>query len=131
MIARIKAGEDPDPSRSAPVIEPTVSELAERYLTEHVAVRCKPRTAEAYRWLVAKFVLPELGKLAIEAVEREHIAALHYRHRETPYQAMFRRSSRWSERCSLWPIHLCVWFEEALEIGKRLVELSEKILRQS
>ena len=28
-----------------------------------------------------------LGKLAIEEVEREHIAALHYRHRETPYQA--------------------------------------------
>ena len=87
LIARIKAGEDPSPAPSASAIRPTVAVLAERYLSEHVAVRCKPRTAEAYRWLVAKFVLPELGALAIEAVEREHIAALHHRHRGTPYQA--------------------------------------------
>ena len=87
LIARIKAGEDPSPAPSASAARPTVANLAERYLAEHVAVRCKPRTAEAYRWLVAKFVLPELGTLAIEAVEREHIAALHHRHRGTPYQA--------------------------------------------
>ena len=32
-------------------------------------------------------MLPELGKLTIDKVERKHIAALHYRHRNTPYQA--------------------------------------------
>ena len=36
---------------------------------------------------MVKFVLPVLGKLAINEVEREHIAALQYQHRETPYQA--------------------------------------------
>ena len=87
LIARIESGEEIALSPSAPVIEPTVADLAKRYLTEHVAVRCKPRTAEACRWLVAKFVLPELGKCTIKEVEREHISALHYRHRETPYQA--------------------------------------------
>ena len=87
LIARIKAGEDPDPTPAAPAIQPTVADLAERYLAEHVAVRCKSRTAEACRWLIAKFVLPELGALSIEAVEREHIAALHHRHRGMPYQA--------------------------------------------
>ena len=80
-IARIKAGEDPSPTPSVSVAELTVADLAERYLKEHAEVHCKPRTKEAYRWLVVKFVLPELGKLAIEAVEREHIAALHYGHR--------------------------------------------------
>ena len=39
MIARIKAGEDPDPDASKPAPAPTVAELAERYLTEHVQVR--------------------------------------------------------------------------------------------
>ncbi len=87
LIARIKAGEDPSPAPAASATRPTVATLAERYLAEHVAVRCKPRTAASCRWLVAKFVLPELGALAIEAVEREHIAALHHRHRDTPYQA--------------------------------------------
>ena len=87
IIARIKAGEDLSPASSATVAKLTVADLAERYLKEHAEVHCKPRTKEAYRWLVTKFVLPELGKLAICEVEREHIAALHYRHRETPYQA--------------------------------------------
>ena len=85
MIARIKAGEDPNPDAAKPA--PTVAELAERYLTEHVEVRCKPRTVEACRWLVKKFVIPDLGKMAIDAVDREHIAALHHKHRDTPYQA--------------------------------------------
>ena len=84
LIARIKAGEDPSPAPAAAATRPTVADLAERYLAEHVAVRCKPRTAEACRWLVAKFVLPDLGTLSIETVEREHIAALHHRHRGTP-----------------------------------------------
>ena len=87
MIARIKAGEDPHPEAEKAPSGPTVAELAERYLVEHVEVRCKPRTIASGRWLVRKFVLPKLGKLAVDEVEREHIAALHYRHRATPYQA--------------------------------------------
>ena len=87
IIARIKAGEDPDPEAAKPAPVPTVAELAERYLTEHIEVRCKPRTVEACRWLVKKFVTPDLGKMAIDAVDREHIAALHHKHRDTPYQA--------------------------------------------
>ena len=69
------------------MIEPTVADLAGRYLKEHVEVHCKPRTVEAYRWLVARFVLPALGNLSIESVEREHVANLHYANRSTPYQA--------------------------------------------
>ena len=65
--------------RNRPASRPTV---AERYLVEHVQVRCKPRTVEACRWLVKKFVIPDIGKMAID---REHIAALHQKHRNTPY----------------------------------------------
>ena len=87
MIARIKAGEDPKPEAAKRPSGPTVAELAERYLVEHVEVRCKPRTVEACRWLVKKFVLPELGDMAIAAVQRGHITDLHHKHRNTPYQA--------------------------------------------
>ena len=87
MIARIKAGEDPNPEATKKPSGPTVAELAERYLVEHVQVRCKPRTVEAGRWLVKKFVLPDLGDMAIDEVEREHISDLHHKHRNTPYQA--------------------------------------------
>ena len=87
MIARIKAGEDPNPEATKRPAGPTVAELAERYLVEHVQIRCKPRTVEACRWLVKKFVLPDLGSMAIDEVEREHISDLHLKHRHTPYQA--------------------------------------------
>ena len=87
MIARIKAGEGPEPPAVNSADTPTVADLARRYLVEHVEVRCKPRTIASGRWLVQKFVLPELGKLTIDEVERKHIVALHYRHRDTPYQA--------------------------------------------
>ena len=87
MIARIKAGENPNPEAAKNPSGPAVAELAERYLAEHVEVRCKPRTVEACRWLVKKFVLPDLGEMAIDEVERVHISDLHHKHRNTPYQA--------------------------------------------
>ena len=47
VIDRIKRGEDPRPPKPAP--EPTVADLAERFLKNHVAVRCRPNTAKNYR----------------------------------------------------------------------------------
>ncbi len=83
-IARIKGGEAPEP---APADKVTVSALGERYLKEYVAVHCKPSSAKVYRRVLDKFILPVYGDLAVEAVEREHVSALHYRLRDIPYQA--------------------------------------------
>jgi len=82
VIDRIKQGLDPVPRP-----EPTVADLAERYLHAHVAVNCRPSTRETYQRLVDKYILPELGDLLVTAVDRSHVAALHYRLHEKPYQA--------------------------------------------
>ena len=88
VIARIKAGEEPVSSSEAHTNSgSTVAELAERYLSEHVAVRCKPNTARGYRQVIDSHVLPVLGKLPISALGREHVADLHYRLRRTPTAA--------------------------------------------
>ena len=71
LLTRIKAGEELEP-RSGTAAGPTVGELAERYLREHVAVRCKPNTARGYRRVIAKYILPTLGKLPAAALGREH-----------------------------------------------------------
>ena len=83
-IARIKAGEAPEPASPDTA---TVKLLAQRYLKEYVAVRCKPSSEKLYRRVLDRFVLPAYGDLAAEAVEREHVSALHYRLRNIPYQA--------------------------------------------
>ena len=84
IIARIKTWEEPAPPAREIV---TVAELAERYLEEHVAVRCKPRTEVLYRATVRRHLVPALGATPVSAVSREQVAALHHRLRETPYAA--------------------------------------------
>ena len=86
LLTRIRAGEKPE---SSPHTEhrPTVADLAERYLREHVAVRCKPNTVKGYRQMIVRHILPSLGDLPIVALGREHVAELHYRLRKTPVAA--------------------------------------------
>ena len=89
IIARIKAGEDPVPARAEwrGETRATVAELADRFLREHVAVRCKPWTMMSYRGALKGWILPSLGSMQVREVEREHVAALHHRLRGIPYRA--------------------------------------------
>ena len=85
VIDRIKRGKDPFPVPPPPKL--TVAGLTERYLRVHVAVNCKPKTANLYTFVVERHILPALGELAVTEVGREHAAALHHRLRETPTMA--------------------------------------------
>ncbi len=89
IIARIKAGEEPisGPIASKPEGGATVARIVARYLDEHVAVRCKPRTAEMYRLTIEKHILPALGDMPLTEIEREHVVNLHYELREVPTMA--------------------------------------------
>ena len=64
-----------------------MAEIAARYLDEHVAVRCKPRTAEMYRLTIEKHILPAFGDIPLAAVGREHVMDVHYKLREVPTMA--------------------------------------------
>ena len=82
IIARIKAGETPIPV--PPKADPTMTELAERYQREYVAMRCRPATVAHYGIMLAKHIVPALGELNVAEVERKHILALHYALRDKP-----------------------------------------------
>ena len=98
LIARIKRWEEPPlpcsdvpaaPGGGAPAAPaaPTVSDLAERYLAEHVAAHCKPRTLALYREVVHRRLLPALGAVPIAELARGQVSSLHHRLRETPHAA--------------------------------------------
>ena len=88
IVDRIKSDEAPAPTAAAHAeTRLTIAELAERYLREHVAVRCKPNTAKAYRNAIAKHLLPALGGVPVAALGREEVAEMHYRLRKTPAAA--------------------------------------------
>ena len=89
IVSRIKAGEDPVPE-PLPVRQangPTVEDLAQRFLDDHVAARCKPATAAAYRFAIGKHILPAFGKLSALALDRARVAAFHEALRDRPTMA--------------------------------------------
>ncbi len=85
IIDRIKRGEDPRPPKPAP--EPTVADLADRFLEKFVAVRCKPRTAKNYRLSIQHQILPALGTKPLKDVGPKDVTALHHELRDRPAAA--------------------------------------------
>ena len=89
IVSRIKAGEEPVPKpltvRQAN--GPTVADLARRFIEDHVAARCKPATAAAYRFAIEKHILPAFGKLPALAVDRAKVASFHEALRDRPVTA--------------------------------------------
>ena len=61
--------------------------LARRWLDEHVALRCKPKTESMYRLIVDKHVVPALGRMPALAVEHARVTELHHRLCATPVMA--------------------------------------------
>ncbi len=85
LIDRIKRGEEP--VTQPPEAESTVSGLAERFMRTHVERHLKPATYSAYRTVLDKYILPALGRMALEEVGGAEVTALHHRLRATPARA--------------------------------------------
>lgn len=87
VIADIKAGNKPVLQNGAARrdLGPTVAKLAERFMREHVAVRCKPATAKNYRYAFDNCLLPALGSLRLGEIGRERVAAFQYSLHDTPF----------------------------------------------
>ena len=101
-LDRIRQGEAPFPEPPAP--EPTVADLAARYIERHVRANCKPATIRAFRGAVEHHILPALGGMRLSEVDRSHVSDLHVRMRDMPAQAnltfavlakMFRLAEAW------------------------------------
>ena len=88
ILARIESGDEPESAPNGGTgAGPTLADLAERYLREHVVARCKPSTIRGYRKVIRRHLLPALGTVRIGALGREHVAELHFRLRATPAAA--------------------------------------------
>ncbi|MDD9993525.1 MAG: tyrosine-type recombinase/integrase [Rhodospirillales bacterium] len=86
IIARIRAGEAPVPEVQKPE-SVTVATLAERYLREHVAVRCKPTTATQYRLAIERYIVPALGTRPVSSLGRSQVAELQHSLSDRPAMA--------------------------------------------
>jgi integrase len=87
ILSEAKSGRDPakelDQARKAP----TMKGLGERFLKEHVAVRCKPSTQAEYKRSVELFINPKIGTRKVTDIERQDITELHHGLSHIPCQA--------------------------------------------
>jgi integrase len=114
MLGKARAGIDPAHERRAARraehdrrTAPTMSDLAERYLTEHAQPKKRPGSVRADKSLIKTIVLPALGRKRVADVTHADIERLHRSHRESPYAAnravallskMFSLAVRWDLR---------------------------------
>jgi integrase len=112
-LREMRAGRDPQIERAAQAKAikggaTTVAAFSERWLTDHVRPKRKPRTIHDYERLLAQKILPALGHLVVERVAKEDVLRLHVSMKDTPRRAnytvsTFRAMMTYAEDCGLRP----------------------------
>jgi integrase len=87
VFGAVAHGADPAAGRSADRRAATLKEIADLFLSEHVVTKRKPTTADHYRHILEKLVLPALGSRKANQVTTADVARLHAQVRERPYLA--------------------------------------------
>ena len=87
LLGAVAQGRDPAGERAGERGTPTVAELADRFLAEHLEPKRKAGTTTAYRYLLDRIVKPELGAAKADKVSRAQIARLHSKLQHTPFYA--------------------------------------------
>jgi len=107
VLAQINDGADPVAESVARASEPTVRDLADRYLKEHADIHCKALTAEGYRFYLRRTILPALGDFKVADVTRKDIAKFHASLSHVPFTSnrclqiiskMFNLAEMWGMR---------------------------------
>jgi integrase len=86
-IQRDGADADPLARREGQRTAPTVAELADRYLDEYARPHKRESSVYNDESLLNQIVRPELGRLRVASVQRDHIERLHRGLRGRPYRA--------------------------------------------
>jgi integrase len=87
ILGQVAHGHDPAGDRTTERGTPTIAELVDRFMSEHVEPKRKPGTARFYKDILERIVKSELGASKADKVTRAVIARLHSKLRKTPFQA--------------------------------------------
>jgi integrase len=93
-LAAMRGGVDPTierKTRQRASVARTISigQLAELWMADVVRPKLKPRTAFDYEQLLAKHILPALGRYTVAEIDREHVERLHLDMKDTPRRANY------------------------------------------
>jgi integrase len=80
-------GSDPSGEREAFRAAPTVGDLLDRYITEHLERKNRPGTRASFKGIAERNIRPELGHLKVASVTRQDMHRFHAALSGTPRQA--------------------------------------------
>ena len=87
ILGSVAHGHDPANEKAAERETPTVSELAERFMADHVKAKRKGRTADFYQDILNRIVKPAVGSTKADKLNRLQVSRLHSSLANTPFQA--------------------------------------------
>lgn len=87
ILGAVAHGHDPAGEKTSERGVPTVAELADQFMAEHIEPKRKQGTAVFYRDILNRMVKPKLGTTKADKVTRAAVANVHGKLRATPFQA--------------------------------------------
>ena len=84
-LASVRLGGDPAADKTNRRRDPTINDILDRYISEHVEIRNKAKTAEDAKRHVEQDVRPALGKTRLKDLTRAQIKEWHLSFRDRPY----------------------------------------------
>jgi integrase len=87
ILGAVAHGHDPANQKTAERGAPTVAELADQFMADHVRAKRKAGTAEFYRDILDRIVKPAVGTTKADKLTRLQVGRLHSSLADTPFQA--------------------------------------------
>jgi len=87
ILGAVAHGGDPASEKANERGVPTVAELVDRFMADHVRAKRKAGTAEFYRDILDRIVKPALSTTKADKLSRLQVGKLHSSLAETPFQA--------------------------------------------
>ena len=87
LLGAVAQGHDPANAKTAERSTPTVAELADRFMTDHVLPKRKTSTAVLYRGILDRHVRPAVGTTKADKLSRQQVGKLHSSLAQAPFQA--------------------------------------------
>jgi integrase len=77
-MADVIKGNDPAQMKAHHRNSATIADLCNRFLKEYSSKRHKPSTHDNYRFNIERWILPRIGEMKIDAIQRKDMIELHY-----------------------------------------------------
>jgi len=87
LLGEIAVGKSPAKAARKFRQSPTLGEVSERFINEHVKLKLKPSTQSDYLHNIRKYILPEFGTRKVAEIQYQDIHALHLKMKDIPTQA--------------------------------------------